>query len=267
MLVLAGVATGLGGGARGAPPPAPLCVLRAAVERVSPARPLVVSAEPKLGTSALSHACPKNLADDLKSTRPALQLVTVNARSAHTSDALLTLWQRRSSTGCWARVAGPWPARLGVNGISGHKVEGDGTTPAGEFGIGPVMYGNGPNPGVHYTYHHLVCGDWWDEAPSSRWYNEFKHIACGSYPAWTGGDSEALWTETTAYQSFAFIEYNTVPVVPGRGSAIFLHGGIADPTTGCVSLRPSQLDHVLDWLRSSDRPRIVIGSDASIRDY
>jgi L,D-peptidoglycan transpeptidase YkuD (ErfK/YbiS/YcfS/YnhG family) len=97
-----------------------------------------------------SRTCPKNLADELRSSRPALQLVTVNARSSDTSDALLTLWQRRISSGCWARVAGPWPARLGVNGISGHKVEGDGTTPAGEFGIGPVMYGNAANPGVHY---------------------------------------------------------------------------------------------------------------------
>lgn len=209
--------------------------------------------------------CPANLADELRSTGSARQLVTVNARSAATSLALLTTWRRQGR--CWVKVAGPWPARLGVNGISGHKVEGDGTTPAGDFGIGPVMFGNGPNPGVHYPYHHLVCGDWWDEDPSSRWYNTFKHIACGSYPDWTGGDSEPLWTETAAYQSFAWIEYNTHPVVPGRGSAIFLHDDIAAPTTGCVSLRPSQLDKVLDWLRSSDDPRVVIGSDRSIRRY
>jgi L,D-peptidoglycan transpeptidase YkuD (ErfK/YbiS/YcfS/YnhG family) len=231
----------------------------------TPARAAPPHPELRAAVDSRRSSCPANLADELRSTGPARQLVTVNARSAATSVALLTTWQRQGS--CWVKMAGPWPARLGVNGISGHKVEGDGTTPAGDFGIGPVMYGNGPNPGVHYPYHHLVCGDWWDEDPSSRWYNTFKHIACGSYPDWTGGDSEPLWTETTAYQSFAWIEYNAHPVIPGRGSAIFLHDGIADPTTGCVSLRPSQLDTVLDWLRRGDDPSIVIGSDRSIRRY
>ncbi|HXY44984.1 MAG TPA: L,D-transpeptidase family protein [Acidimicrobiales bacterium] len=223
------------------------------------------TAAPTVALGGASAHCPANLADELKSTGSARQLVTLDAARSPSTFALLTTWKRRGA--CWARVAGPFTSRIGVNGISAHKVEGDGTTPAGAFGIGPVIYGNGPDPGVRYPYHHLVCGDWWDEDPSSRWYNSFKHIACGSYPSWTGGDSEALWTETTAYQSFAWIEYNTDPVVPGRGSAIFLHDNIGTATTGCVTLAPATLDKVLDWLRPSDRPRVVIGTDATIRGY
>ncbi len=218
-----------------------------------------------LGSGPPGGGCPANLADELRSTGSAEQLVTVNTSTYATSYGLLTIWLKQGA--CWDRVAGPDPARLGVNGISDHKVEGDGTTPSGSYGIGPVMYGNGANPGVHYPYRSLVCGDWWDEDPTSRWYNEFMQIPCGSYPAWTGGDSEALWTETTAYESFAVIDYNTDPVVAYRGSAIFLHDGIAAPTTGCVTLAPAELDQVLDWLVPKDDPRIVIGTDAEIRGF
>jgi L,D-peptidoglycan transpeptidase YkuD (ErfK/YbiS/YcfS/YnhG family) len=247
-LVLATVLAGLG-----------VASLDSSTARASP------GAAPTLGSGPPGGGCPANLAGELRSTGSAEQLITVNTSSYGTSYGLLTIWLKHGA--CWDRIAGPYPARVGVNGLSDHKVEGDGTTPSGSYGIGPVVYGNSPNPGVHYPYHSLVCGDWWDEDPTSRWYNEFVHIPCGSYPAWTAGDSEALWTDTTAYQSFAFIEYNADPVVPYRGSAIFLHDGIAAPTTGCVSLDPTQLDQVLDWLLPNDDPRIVIGTDAEIRGY
>jgi L,D-peptidoglycan transpeptidase YkuD (ErfK/YbiS/YcfS/YnhG family) len=193
----------------------------------------------------------------------ARQLVTVEVSRSTATFATLMTWERPGR--CWVKAAGPFTARVGENGVSTRKVEGDGTTPAGAFSVGPVMYGIAPNPGVHYRYHRLVCGDWWDEDPASRWYNEFKHIACGARPAWTYGDSEALWTETVAYQSLAFVEYNTHPVVPDRGSAIFLHDNIGTATTGCVSLAPAALDRVLDWMRPADRPLVAIGTPAEIR--
>jgi L,D-peptidoglycan transpeptidase YkuD (ErfK/YbiS/YcfS/YnhG family) len=229
------------------------------------AGPAATAAPAVLTNPRTTVHCPVNLADGLKSTRSARQLVTVNSVRAASTYAVLNTWKR--SGACWVRVAGPFTARVGDTGISTHKVEGDGATPAGAFWIGSVMYGNAKNPGVQYPYHRFVCGDWWDEDPASRWYNEFKHIACGSRPAWTYVNSEALWTETTAYQSFAFIKYNTDPVVPGRGSAIFLHDNIGAPTVGCVSLAPARLDSVLDWMRPSDRPLIVIGTDENIRSY
>jgi len=47
-------------------------------------------------------------------------------------------------------------------------------------GIGTTMYDNEPDPGgLHYAYHRLVCGDWWDEDPYSSTYNRFVHVACG----------------------------------------------------------------------------------------
>ena len=48
------------------------------------------------------------------------------------------------------------------------------------------------------------------------------------------------------------------PVVPGRGSGIFLHAQTGGPTNGCISLRRDQLVRVLRWLRPDASPRIAI---------
>jgi L,D-peptidoglycan transpeptidase YkuD (ErfK/YbiS/YcfS/YnhG family) len=183
------------------------------------------------------------------------QLVTVTAPSYGATGASLELWQRRS--GCWRRVAGPWRAWLGAGGMSAHKREGDGTTPTGTYGLGATVYGIAADPGVHGSYHRLVCGDWWDEDPRSPAYNRFEHVACGTRPAF-GGGSEALWRISPQYRYFAVIGFN-VGAVPGRGSAIFLHVSAGHPTAGCVSLPEPQLLRVLRWLRPLEHPVVHLG--------
>lgn len=194
-------------------------------------------------------------------TGDARQLIVVTAASAITTVASLTLWTRHGA--CFARSDGPFVARIGVNGFSSHHHEGDGTTPIGDFGVGAVMYGNAPNPGVHYRYHRLSCGDWWDEDPSSPAYNSFQHVPCGIGPSF-GGESEPLWEERVAYPSFAVIDYNVAPVRAGAGSGIFLHADIGTATTGCVSLALPELDAVLRKLRPADHPLVVLGPSADL---
>ena len=123
-----------------------------------------------------------------------------------------------------------------------------GRRPTGTFGLGPVVYGLDPDPGVRLRYHRLACGDWWDEDPRSATYNTFRHVACGTNPPFRGG-SEALWRITPAYRLFALIEYNVAPVVAGRGSAIFLHVDTGRSTNGCVSLPLLELRRLLVRLR------------------
>jgi len=126
------------------------------------------------------------------------------------------------------------------------------------------MYGIATNPGVHYRYHRIACGDWWVEDPRSPWYNRFRHVRCGSKPPFRV-TSEDLSRSPTAYRHLAVIAYNTSPVVPGRGSGIFLHASAGRPTLGCVSLPLPQLLTVLRWLRPARAPLIVIGTRQSIR--
>jgi L,D-peptidoglycan transpeptidase YkuD (ErfK/YbiS/YcfS/YnhG family) len=216
------------------------------------------------GEQARTSGCPPTLANQLASTGSAVQLVTVVAARRTATRGMLRLWRR--SGGCWVAFGGPWPAWLARGGVSDRKREGDRTTPAGAFAFGRVMYGIAPNPGVRYRYHRIVCGDWWVEDPRSPWYNHFRHVPCGTQPPFRV-TSEDLSRSPTAYRHIAFIRYNVDPVVPGRGSGIFLHASTGRPTLGCVSLALPQLLTVLRWLRPASAPLIVIGTAADIRRY
>jgi L,D-peptidoglycan transpeptidase YkuD (ErfK/YbiS/YcfS/YnhG family) len=183
------------------------------------------------------------------------QLITVRAKSARTTYATVQLWKR--SGDCWQRVAGPWTARVGRSGLSARHLEGDGTTPTGVYALDGTVFGNRPDPGVRYRYHRIVCGDWWDEDAASPTYNTFQHVPCGVRPPFRA-ESEGLWKATTAYRYLIPIRYNAGPIVPGRGSAIFLHVQRPNPTNGCVSLPEAQLVQTLRWLRPAAEPRIAI---------
>jgi L,D-peptidoglycan transpeptidase YkuD (ErfK/YbiS/YcfS/YnhG family) len=211
--------------------------------------------------AALTAACPSNLANDLRVQPAGAQLITVEAATTRTTHATLRTWRR--SRACWVAAAGPSPARLGWNGLSADRREGDGTTPAGTFRIHPTMYGNEPDPGVRFNYRRVRCGDWWDEDPRSPTYNTFQHVPCGRRPPFAV-TSEGMWQSPRSYPFLAVIEFNMRPVVPGRGSGIFLHAQTGGPTNGCVSIPRRDLRGVLRWLRPAASPQIAIGTRAQL---
>jgi L,D-peptidoglycan transpeptidase YkuD (ErfK/YbiS/YcfS/YnhG family) len=212
--------------------------------------------------ATIAAACPSNLANELRSQPPGLQLITVEAVTERTSYAELRVWRRAG--GCWLPAGGPYAARLGWNGLSADRREGDGTTPAGTFRIHATMYGNEANPGVRFRYRRVRCGDWWDEDPASPTYNTFQHVPCGRRPPFRAA-SEGMWQNPRAYPFLAVIEFNMRPVVPGRGSGIFLHAQTGRATNGCISLSRTHLLRVLRWLRPAATPSITIGTRADLR--
>ncbi|MDQ1367918.1 MAG: hypothetical protein QOF20_271 [Acidimicrobiaceae bacterium] len=214
--------------------------------------------------TARSTACPSTLAGQLTSTGGGSQLITVVAGSTGSTSATITLWQRTAA--CWSQAGGPWTGRVGVHGLSGNHREGDGTTPMGLYGLSSAFYGIAPDPGVHGSYHQLVCGDWWDEDPASPQYNSFQHVECGKIPPF-GGQSEALWTNAVGYQSLAVVSYNTGPVIAGAGSAIFVHVEDGKPTNGCISLSSGDLNSLLRWLQPGQSPHIAIATSSTIRQF
>lgn len=220
--------------------------------------PVVALAAAAAASGGTDHtaACPPTLPNRLE-TGPATQLLTAIPRTRRSTQAAFRLWTKRA--GCWRLTAGPWTAWVGGNGTSPAKREGDRRTPTGVFGFLPTMYGIAPSPGVRYRYHRIVCGDWWVEDPASPSYNRFRHVRCGSSPPFRT-TSEDMSRSPTAYRHLAVIAYNTRPVVPGRGSGIFLHASTGRPTLGCVSLPLPQLLRTLRWLRPAAHPLIAIGT-------
>jgi hypothetical protein len=151
------------------------------------------------------------------------QLVTVVDPSRKSLTGTFAAWARGANR-CWnlvsfaGQLAQPFTAQTGYGGLLpiSRRVPGDWATPTGLFPFGTTVYGNSSlSPTNRYPYHHLVCGDWWDEQPGSSTYDDFQHVPCGITPPYAG-DSEALWTETVPYQHFINIK---MPNPPDHGPA------------------------------------------------
>ena len=101
-------------------------------------------------------------------------------------------------------------------------------------------------------YRQATADDFWVDDPASPQYNR-----------WVSGKTDAKSFEKLrqpAYKYAAVIEYNTDPVVPGKGSAIFLHvwSGPEKATAGCVAVRAQTMQDLLSWLDKDRHPVIVL---------
>ncbi|GAC1366844.1 MAG: hypothetical protein NVSMB32_11570 [Actinomycetota bacterium] len=218
-----------------------------------------------LGNAVQSDAL---LVRQLATVGNAKQVVIVDAPNFGNRPAVLTTYQDDGHG--WYQVSGPTTAQVGYNGwkLGTDRHEGDGSSPAGIYSFGTVIYGNNSDPGgLHYPYHRLVPGDYWDANPMTPQYNTFQHSAntnCGANPF--GGDTECLWQQTQAYPYFAVINFN-YPVVGPRGAGIFLHASKGSNTAGCVSVAVTDLVSILRWLNPAYNPVIVMAPDSVLRGY
>jgi L,D-peptidoglycan transpeptidase YkuD (ErfK/YbiS/YcfS/YnhG family) len=127
---------------------------------------------------------------------------------------------------------------LGRGGMSDAKREGDGATPIGAWPLRRLLYR--PDridaPATPLPTRPIGPTDGWCDAPGDGNYNLPVALP---YPAST----EALWRDDAVYDLIVPLGYNDNPILPGRGSAIFLHlarDGYL-PTEGCVALARADL--------------------------
>lgn len=144
---------------------------------------------------------------------------------------------------------GSWRMRcaLGRSGISAQKREGDGATPVGVFAMRRLLFrpDRESRPATGLPSAAILPEDGWCDTPGDRAYNRPVHLP---YPA----SAELLWREDHLYDLLVVLGYNDDPVVPGHGSAIFLHLAAPDfaPTAGCVALGR---DDFLTVIAAADR--------------
>ncbi len=143
---------------------------------------------------------------------------------------------------------------LGAGGVSEHKREGDGATPAGCFPLRRVLFRpdrlSEPVTGLPVAA--LQPLDAWCDDPADPRYNRFVRQPYA-------GRFEPLWRADEIYDVIVVVGYNDEPVVPGRGSAIFVHCARRDggATAGCVALRRDDLFTVLRGCDGSTRLRVT----------
>jgi L,D-peptidoglycan transpeptidase YkuD (ErfK/YbiS/YcfS/YnhG family) len=193
----------------------------------------------------------------------ARQVVVVTSSGTTASVNLLV-----NDGGGWQCARTGMAGRVGINGVRAlvDRRSGDGTTPAGIFGLGTMtapdgqtfqFFGNGANPGVPGSWRQVQYGDCWEETPGDPAYNTLTSRPPGACT----GDDEYLPSSPGAYSVAALIDANMgpnrsgdQPGEPPYAAGIFLHrfsydaNGNSKATHGCVSLSAGDLAFVLTRL-------------------
>jgi L,D-peptidoglycan transpeptidase YkuD (ErfK/YbiS/YcfS/YnhG family) len=145
--------------------------------------------------------------------------------------------------------AGVRHAAIGPGGIGVKGGEGDGITPLGRFAVREIFYRADriAKPGVKLPLRAIQPDDGWCDAPDDANYNRLVKLP---YRA----SAENMWRDDALYDLVSVLGFNDDPVVPGKGSAIFLH--VARPdyshTHGCVALAFADVLAALEQLQPGD---------------
>lgn len=155
-------------------------------------------------------------------------------------------------------VFDPFMVNIGRNGLATTaKQEGDGKTPAGQFGLGAVFGYEKDlrfDAGYIYADESLVCVD----DTTSALYNQIVPM-----PEIKPASFEYMRRDDHQYELGVVVKYNQNNIA-GAGSCIFLHVKKEQnaPTSGCVAMELEQMRKIAAWLKSD--AKIVILEDADL---
>lgn len=145
-------------------------------------------------------------------------------------------------------------AVLGGAGIApvGEKREGDKKTPAGLYPLGEAFGTQALALKMDYKY--ITSQDKFIDDATHKQYN-----------SWVHGETDAKSYEAMfikPYKIGLVVKYNMNPIVPGLGSAIFMHLWQSEnkPTVGCIAMDEPHLLALLQWLDKAQHPYVSIAN-------
>jgi len=136
-----------------------------------------------------------------------------------------------------------FPCVIGKNGVTNHKEEGDMKTPLGTFALREVFYRADRVGDIQTSLKKtMITPDLgWCDSPTHPCYNKLiKRPFLDSH--------EELYREDHLYDIVVVVGYNDDPIIPGKGSAIFLHLLLeqSEGTAGCVAFHKEDLLKIID---------------------
>lgn len=134
---------------------------------------------------------------------------------------------------------------FGRGGTVLDKKEGDGGTPVGTFPLRQVFYrpDRVAPPVTALAIQPLTPAMGWCDETANPLYNQLVWLPYA-------GRHEVLWRADHVYDLILVIGYNDEPVIPGKGSAIFIHLARKNypPTEGCLAFNQADLREILAYL-------------------
>lgn len=141
---------------------------------------------------------------------------------------------------------------VGKNGVSAESREGDYRTPKGLFPLG-FAFGTENLTDLSIPYRQLNENCYWVDDPESQYYNQWQETT-----NITWNSAEHLIDYATSYRYTVVVNYNMNPIVPYKGSAIFLHCATGSYTAGCIAVPTADMREILYWLKEDANPMILI---------
>lgn len=177
------------------------------------------------------------------------QLITVDATGSY---ATVNAFEKVDGTWVKTQVLSGVSGCVGSQGVSESASEYASYTPKGLYPLG-TGFGICDDPGTGLDYIKVTEDSYWVDDVNSKYYNQY--VDGTEDKDWSS--AEHLIEYSGAYDYCVFIEYNTNPVIPGDGSAFFLHVGTT-PTAGCVAIPEEDMQETLVWLNKWESPHILI---------
>lgn len=140
---------------------------------------------------------------------------------------------------------------VGKNGVTDNKVEGDYCTPSGLYTLGFGFGTEAIDTKIEYRIINSDC--YWIDDVNSEYYNQWIE---SDRITWTS--AEHMIDYPDSYHYGIVINYNISPIVPGKGSAIFLHCSNGGYTAGCVAIPENEMTNLLHWIDPTSAPIILI---------
>ena len=142
---------------------------------------------------------------------------------------------------------------LGKNGLAKTKIEGDGCTPIGSFALGPIYYRSDRIKKINtfLKKNTIDKNMYWSDYPESIHYNKLINFKDKSF--------EKLYIRENIYDIILIIKYNLKPILPYKGSAIFMHIAKKNysATKGCIALKKECLLEILESLSPKEKIKIL----------
>lgn len=190
-------------------------------------------------TSTQTQPVNQSFVANMSISRQTTQAITVVGNGGNY--ATLTVHTKRN--GVWTETL-RCSARVGKNGITGNKREGDGKTPRGIYSLGQA-FGLAGNPGTSRSWIQVNNNHYWVDDVNSSYYNK---LVDASQTGIQWNSAEHLISYPTAYRYAIAVNYNTA-CTRGAGSAIFLHCSTGRATAGCISVSQNDMVRILKMLQ------------------
>lgn len=142
---------------------------------------------------------------------------------------------------------------IGKAGIKKKQKEGDNITPKGTFKIIKIYYRNDRIKNIKSSFKLIKIKKNMGWCNDSRSKNYNKIIKLPNLYR-----HEILYRKDNIYDIICVINYNTNPIIKGKGSAIFLHVSKRNyqKTKGCIAVKKNQLKKILTLINKNTKIKI-----------